>query len=171
MRTPHSGIETKWVLTGGAGSPAKEEGGRGPARMQNRLSAHACFDAYLKNALLGGGSASAEGHFGGPKWGFRRKRTTGRECRMACRVSGTRETRFTPGFPGKLVPKGRNCKNMAFRQNPQNGRYFGPWRHTLVFGARRVGLRDLPGGRVRTRPPGAKHACLFRFFWGAVWAS
>ena len=110
-------LKENGAKTGSDGLSAEEGGGTGGARMQNRLFADAYLDAYPKNALFWG----AEGHFGGPKWGFRRKRTTGRECRMACRVSGTRETRFTPGFPGKLVPKGRNCKIWLFGKTPKMG--------------------------------------------------
>ena len=47
-------LKENGAKTGSDGLSAEEGGGTGGARMQNRLSAHACFDAYLKNALFGG---------------------------------------------------------------------------------------------------------------------
>ena len=47
-------LKENGAKTGSDGLSAEEGGGTGGARMQNRLSAHACFDAYLKNALFWG---------------------------------------------------------------------------------------------------------------------
>ena len=57
-------LKRNGAKTGGAWSPAKEEGGRGVTRMQNRLSARAVFDAYLKKASFWGVGDRREATFG-----------------------------------------------------------------------------------------------------------
>ena len=131
--------------------------------MQNRISAHACFDAYLKKAVLGRGSASTDRQLGGTKMGFPPERDHGRGVSDGLPRVQHRWDPLDTRFSREIGPRGPNLQNVAFGKKPQNGRYFGLWRSTLHLRAPWVGLRGLPGGRVRPRPPEAKHACNFHF--------